>query len=350
MPEARKSIQSLPEYRSPIIGRTHLNLDLNENTGGCSPRVLSKLRSLTAVDVACYPQRETGEALVAGFMKLDPQEILLTNGIDEGLQLLFATYLDGESELLIVDPTFSMYSLYGRATGRLVHAVPYETAFEFPTAPLLQAVNSHTRLIVIANPNNPTGTIASQDDLRRIVSSAPHAGVVIDEAYFEFHGQSMLPQLNEFPNLFITRTFSKAYGLAGLRLGLVAGSASEVSLLRRLTSPFNINSVALFCLHEALQDHEFVHNYVEQIEEGREQIYQLCRELGLTYWPSEANFVLVKIGADSEEFVASMRNRGIALSDRAMDRGCHGCVRVTVGTREEMPLLLKAFRESLPRS
>ena len=348
MPEARKSIHSLPEYRSPIVGRTGLNLDLNENTAGCSPRVLSKLQSLTALEMASYPQRETGEALVAQFLKLEAESLLLTNGIDEALQLLFATYLRDESELLILDPTFAMYSLYGRALGGRIQAVPYETEFEFPAVQLLQAVNKNTRLIVIANPNNPTGTVASQDDLRRIATMATDAAVVIDEAYFEFHGQSMLPTLSEFPNLFVTRTFSKAYGLAGLRLGLVAGSAGEISLLRRLTSPFNINSVALHCLQEALQDCEFVDNYVQQVKEGREQLYQLCRASGLEYWPSEANFVLVRIGTEVGNFVAKMRARGIALSDRSGDRGCSGCVRVTIGTREQMPLFLEAFRELMP--
>jgi histidinol-phosphate aminotransferase len=347
MPTACKSIYSLPEYRSPIVGRTRLNLDLNENTGGCSPRVLSKLQSLTALEMASYPQRETGEALVAQFLKLEAESLLLTNGIDEALQLLFSTYLNGEDELLITDPTFSMYSLYGRALGGRVQSVPYETEFEFPTAQMLRAVNKRTRLIVIANPNNPTGTVASQDDLRRIVSFATDAAVVIDEAYFEFHGQSMLPALSEFPNLFVTRTFSKAYGLAGLRLGLVAGSAREISLLRRLTSPFNINSVALHCLREALQDQEFVDNYVHEVKEGREQLYRLCQELDIEYWRGNANFVLVRIGAEVSDFVARMRTRGIAVSDRSGDRGCYGCVRVTIATREQMPLFLKTFRESV---
>jgi histidinol-phosphate aminotransferase len=282
--------------------------------------------------------------LVADFLDLDRQNILLTNGIDEALQLIFGTYLDEQAELLLAEPTFLMYRLYGEATGAALRTVPYPTNFEFPTDAFLNAIGDRTRVIVLANPNNPTGTAIPGADLLLILGAAPHSMIVVDEAYYEFYGSSLIHELPRFPNLFIARTFSKAYGLAGLRLGAVAGAAESIELLRRLSSPFNINAVALACISDALEDRAHMEDYVEQVREGRGLLGELCDNLGIRYWPSQANFVLVKIGPRSSTFVAAMRKRSIAISDRVNDLGCAGCVRITIAARSQMPHFLQTFK------
>src|SRR5258708_19287668 len=306
MLKPRECVGALDPYRSPIGNRTGIKLDLNENAVGCSERVLARLRSLTARDVWMYPNREGGEHLVASFLGVQAEQLLLTNGIDEGLYLLAATYLAEGDEMVFAEPTFVMYPIYGHSTGAQVVRVPANDDFAFPTSKVLAAITPRTRLLTIANPNNPTGTLVPLDDLLRIVESAPDAAVLVDEAYFECGGETLLPDLARYPNLFIARTFSKAYGLAGLRLGALIAAPGQIAYLRRFCSPFNVNAVALACLEAALADQSFVADYVAQIKQGREQLIELCAELGLRTWPSRANFVLVRVGAKCGKFVEAM--------------------------------------------
>jgi len=345
MLKPRPSIESLHAYRSPIISRDGLCLDLNENMVGCSPRVLSRLRALTAEEVSKYPRREEGERLVAGHLGIAPEQVLLTNGMDEAIALLFSAYLDRGDELLFADPTFVEYPIQGAACGAHVIRVASGPDLALPVDAMLSRISPRTRVIAIANPNNPTGLTAPRGELLRIVEAAPDAGVLIDEAYFEFCGETMIGHLVRYPNLFVARTFSKAYGLAGLRLGVMTGAAEQVHFLRRFCPPFNVNSVVMACLEAALQDQEFVRDSIDQARSGCQQIEQLCGELGWKCWPSSANFVLVRVGA-SADFVSQMQSRGMLVRDVARNPGCDGCVRITVGTRQHMPGILAAIRES----
>jgi histidinol-phosphate aminotransferase len=334
------------------VSRAGLSLDLNESMAGCSPRVLARLHSLSAADVSLYPQREVGERLVANFLGIAPEQVLLTNGMDEALSLLFTTYLGPGDELLFADPTFVMYPMLGEALGAQVVRLQSGEDLTLPVADFLARISPRTRVIAIANPNNPTGLAASRADLLKIAESAPDAAVLIDEAYFEFSGaaltcRTMIPDLARHPNLFVARTFSKAYGLAGLRLGVLTGTADQIDYLRRLSLPFNVNAVALSCLEEALADRAFVSEHVVQIKRGRERLAQLFDELDLRFWPSQTNFVLVRVGAKAKAFVESMERRGVLVRDSSANPGCDGCVRITVGTPRQMDEVLQAIREAI---
>jgi histidinol-phosphate aminotransferase len=351
----RASIAGLSPYHSPIVSRAGLSLDLNESMAGCSPRVLARLRSLSAADVSLYPQREMGERLIANFLRIAPEQVLLTNGMDEALSLLFTNYLDPNDELLFADPTFVMYPMLGDALGAKVVRLQPGEDLTLPVADFLVRISPRTRVIAIANPNNPTGLAASRADLLKIAESAPDAAVLIDEAYFEFCGaaltcRTMIPDLARHPNLFVARTFSKAYGLAGLRLGVLAGAADQIGYLRRLSLPFNVNAVALACLEEALADRSFVSEHVAQVKRGRERLAQLFDNLGLRFWPSQTNFVLVRVGETAKSFVESMQRRGILVRDSSSHPGCDGCVRITVGTAGQMDGVLQAIREAIAES
>jgi histidinol-phosphate aminotransferase len=197
----------------------------------------------------------------------------------------------------------------------------------------------------VANPNNPTGAAVAGDVLIRIAQAAPQAAVLVDEAYFEFHGETVINQPRHIENLFVARTFSKAYGLAGLRIGILAGGDRQMAMVRRGASPYNVNAAALAVLPEALQDQEYVGRYVAQVLSNRERLQQELGNLGLHYWPSHANFVLVRIGSTHAEFVRALRDRGILVRDRHTDPGCDGCVRLTVGTDEHTETLIDALRD-----
>jgi histidinol-phosphate aminotransferase len=347
MLKARAAVHGLKSYHPPLGNRDGLRLDFNENTVGCSPRVLERIRGLDGELLARYPEREPGEVVVAKHLGLDTAEVLLTNGTDEAIHLVCETYLEPGDEALIGVPTFAMYEIYAAATGAKVIPVLGGADFHFPVEELLEQINERTRLIAVANPNNPTGTQAPQADLIRLAKAVPQAALLVDEAYFEFSGETLMKQWREVPNLFVSRTFSKAYGLAGLRIGVLAGNVEQMKMVRRVSSPYNLNSVALACLPEALADEQYVGNYAAEVLRGRERLETELRERGIKYWPSRANFVLIYFGSSGPAFIAAMRERGILVRDRSKDPGCEGCVRITLGSDEHNAKLFQALREIL---
>ena len=345
MLNTRAAAKNLPAYHPPLAGRQGLRLDFNESTTGCSPRVLARLRSLDAETLARYPERESVEIQVAQFLGLEPSQVLLTNGIDEAIHLVASTFLEPGDEALIVIPTFAMYRIFAAAEGANVIELPADKDFAFPLSGLLRRITDRTRFIAIANPNNPTGSAVARDLLLEIAHAAPNAAVFIDEAYFEFHGETLIDQVGCVPNLFVARTFSKAYGLAGLRCGILAGPAEQMRTVRRVASPYNVNAVALAVLPEAMSDQTYLDHYITQVQRGRERLQRELDSLGLQYWPSRANFVLVKIGDAHAEFVDALRARGILLRDRSSDFGCGGCVRLTIGSLQHTQTLIAALLE-----
>ena len=349
MLKPREAVRTLPSYHPPLAGRNGLRLDFNENTVGCSPKVLDKLRRMDFEQLAKYPEREPIEVKVAEFLRLSPAEVLLTNGVDEAIHLLCQTYLEPGDEALIVVPTYSMYRIYAMAAGAKVVAISAGERFEFPVDKVQKNITERTRLIAIANPNNPTGTIALPDQLFQIAKSAPATALLVDEAYFEFCGQTVLPQLGEFPNIFVTRTFSKAYGMAGMRLGVVIGDAEQMRHLRRVSSPYNVNAAALACLPAALEDQSYIQQYVDEVIESRSRLEKALDESGVQFWRSHANFVLFRVGSssvDAAQFADQMRQRGILVRDRSADPGCEGCVRITLGSQAHADRMLAALHET----
>jgi histidinol-phosphate aminotransferase len=343
--KARAAVRTLKTYHPPLGNREGLRLDFNENTGSCSPRVLERLRQLNGEALARYPEREPGEKVAAASLGISPDELLLTNGTDEAIHLICQTYLDPGDEALIVVPTFAMFEIYASATGARVIAIPAGPNFQFPTDEVMARITDRTRLVAVANPNNPTGAFAPISDLVRIAQSAPDTVVLVDEAYFEFCGETMVPKWRELSNLFVSRTFSKAYGMAGLRIGVLMGHEEQMQILRRASSPYNLNSVALACLPEAVADKEFMDDYVRQVSEGREGLENELAAWNIRFWPSRANFVLIHLDEKCQPFVHAMRQRGILVRDRSSDPGCQDCVRITVGLREHNQILLTGLGE-----
>jgi histidinol-phosphate aminotransferase len=345
MLNARKAVLEMHEYHPPLAGRKGLRLDFNENTKGCSPRVLERIQEITAEDLARYPEREPVEAVVAAHLDLPADQVLLTNGVDEAVHLLCEAYLDPTDEVMVVTPTFGMYEVFAEMTGAKVTHVQCGADLRFPLENVLARITPVTKLIAVASPNNPTGGIASREQLLAIADASPDAALLVDEAYFDFHGHTMMPDVGVVRNLFVARTFSKAYGLAGLRIGILAGPREQMPMVRRVSSPYSVNAVALLALPEALADDGFVANYVAQVKAGQVRLEQELTRMGVTWWPSEANFVLMKIGDRHREFVAAMRQRGILVRNRSADPGCDGCVRITLGTTAHTERLVTTLRE-----
>ncbi len=346
-PRPSAAVRRMQEYHPPLGDRSGLRLDFNENTFACSPRVLEALSRISASDLTRYPERGPVERRVAAHLGLKPQQVLLTNGVDEAIHLLCQTYLEAGTEILLPVPTYSMYEVYASGTAASIIRIPAEEGFRFPLTRLLDAITPATRLIAIANPNSPTGQAASCEDLLRVVDAASHAAVLIDEAYFHFHGETVIGLVRQASNVIVARTFSKAYGLAGLRLGVLAAPEEQMQWIRRAVSPYSVNSVALACFTAALDDEDYLRWYVGEVLSSRPLFESALHRLGVPYWPSQANFVLVNIGPKHREFVTAMRTRGVLVRDRSADPGCDGCVRITIGTCEQTRRGIAALEESL---
>jgi len=309
--------------------------------------VLRKLRELTAEGLTVYPEREPVERIVAAHFGLQSDQVLLTNGVDEAIHLLACAFLDEGDEALICTPTFFMYDVsVGMMTSRLKR-VQTDDSLEFPFERFLAAITPATKLIMVASPNNPTGATVSREHLLAIAAAAPQAVLMVDEAYFHFHGETTLGDVGGVPNLIVARTFSKAYGLASLRIGMLAGDARLIGYVRKVSSPYNVNGVALAVLLEALADDEYLNWYVAQVAAGRERMFAALKELGVRTWPSAANFVLMDIGPRHKELCTVMRARGVLLRDRSSDPGCEGYVRITIGVEEHVTRGIEALRAAL---
>ena len=334
-------------YPNPGAG---LRLHLNENTGGCSPRVLEAIRALQATDVATYPEYTAVVLACARHFGVDPGWVLLTNGLDEGILMAAIGHISRarihDAETIVPLPAFDPYPNSTAAAGATAVRVPPEPDLSFPTEGVLRAITPRTRMIFLNTPNNPTGRLIAIDDLRRISEAAPDAVVLIDEAYIEFGGTSFLSELPKHPNVLLGRTFSKAYGLAGMRIGIVMGQPQVLDPVRAVTLPFNINGVAMAAVHAALDDTEFLPRYAAQVQESRQRLYAACRRLGLEYWESAANYVLVRVG-DATPFVEALAARRIHVRDRSKDPMTPGCIRVTAGMLPHTDAAIEALESVL---
>jgi histidinol-phosphate aminotransferase len=343
----RKAVLAMPEYHPPLAGRTVLRLDFNENTFGSSPRVMERLRAVTAEELTKYPEREPVERIVAKHFGLQTEQVLLTNGVDEAIHLMCCAFLEAEDEALIATPSFFMYDVSVQMMTPHLRKVQADATLEFSFERFMAAITERTKLIIVASPNNPTGAVVSREHLLAIAAAAPQAVLMVDEAYYHFDGASVMGDLAAAPNLIVARTFSKAYGLANLRIGMLAGNAELLKYVRKVSSPYNVNGVALDCLPVALADGEYVAWYSEQVRVGRERMMDGLRALGVPFFPSHANFVLMNIGPKHKELVQSMRANGVLLRDRSTDPGCDGFVRITIGLEEHVTRGLAALKISL---
>lgn len=347
-PRLRRTVARMRAYAPPLEGRRgNLRLDFNENTAGCSLAVRRALVRLSRESIAMYPEYEPTRRSLARYFRVRPEEMLLTNGTDEALRLVFDGFVDSEDTVLLVEPTFAMYRFYAELAGARVLALRYRDGMEFPMSEVLHALRaSRPRVFFLANPNNPTGTLLTRADLRRILKHAQETVVVVDEAYFEFSGVTLLDGIRRHPNLIVTRTFSKAMGLAGLRLGFQFANARLAAGLHKAQSPYSVNAAALVAAETAARDGGFIRRYVRGVQQSKRELLAALRRLDIRAFPSGGNFVLVDFGSRAARLLRDLRRRGILLRDRKSDFARAGYVRITLGTIEQMRRLIRALEET----
>jgi histidinol-phosphate aminotransferase len=330
-------------------------LHLNENTAGCSAAVFAAVQSLTRHDVARYPDYARARAACARYFGVDPDWVLLTNGLDDGLHLAAQTAAvachragRGPGAAVFVEPGFEMYQACADAAGLDTVPVPLGPDFQFPTVALTAAIDARVALVYLNDPHNPTGLPISREAVEHIVERAANATVLLDEAYAEFSGRTAIgPALDRHRHLIVGRTFSKAHGLAGLRVGALVAHPDTLAPIRRAQPPFNVNAVAVRAVEAAAADRAYVEWFVAQAASSRTLIYDFCARRGLTCWPSQANFVLVRVGPGASSVVAALADRGVLVRDRSTQPGCAGCIRLAAGVVEHTTLCLTALEDIL---
>jgi histidinol-phosphate aminotransferase len=373
VPEARPEVESLQAYSAPLEGRRGmLRLDFNENTLGPSPRVLQALHAIPADQIAIYPEYEgLREAVVANLSAarpagapalvwpLQPEQIGLFNGVDAAIHAIFHAYGDRGDTLLTTSPTFGYYTPCARMQGMAIEAVPYRLPdFAFPLEEIrallagrgTAAAGRPPRLLLICNPNNPTGTRLAPEPILELAAAAPRTLVVVDELYEAFTGDSVLP-LADFaatPNLVVLRSLAKTAGLAGLRIGFAIGAAPVIDRISRVTGPYDINSFAVTAAQAALADQAFTDAYVAEVGRARAWLLEQLQGTGVRHHAAGGNYLLIWPERPPEQVEAGLRQAGILVRSMAGKPLIEGSLRVSIGTREQMQRFWQAYRRVTP--
>jgi histidinol-phosphate aminotransferase len=373
-------VESLQAYSAPLEGRRGLlRLDFNENTVGPSPTVVEAIRSIPAEHVAIYPEydglraaaaaslRRTSGAAAAG-PGLEPHHIGLFNGVDAALHAVFQAYGAPGDRLLTTSPTFGYYTPCARMQGMAIEAIPYrQTDFAFPFDEIRAALTGPAppRLLLICNPNNPTGTRLAPGRILELAAASPATLVVVDELYEAFSGDSVLPLLlagadaqaaqapgaadpfAAFPNLLVLRSLSKTAGLAGLRIGFAIGHAAVVDRVGRVTGPYDINSVAVTAAFAALDDQAYVDAFVAEVWAAKAWLQQRLTAAGWRHQGEGGNYLLLWPRARGAAAVEQrLRDAGILVRSMAGKPLIDGSLRVSIGTRAQMEQFWSAWQQA----
>jgi histidinol-phosphate aminotransferase len=281
------------------------------------------------------------------------EAITLVNGLDEGIMATAVAFLRAaiggpQLEAIVPEPAFEIFRFdTAVAGGKLVQVMP-RSDFSFPLDEVLGAITPNTRIVFVTNPNNPTGVDMPLEAIRTIARRIPPGAVVfVDEAYAEFAGVSFVPELDAFPNVIVGRTFSKAFGLAGLRIGCLVGAPATLDPVRRAVPVYSVNVAAAVAILAALEDLNHLDDYLRQVNESKALLYAACDRLGLSYVKSKSNFVLVRAGDRTDALVKGAFAKGIYLRDRSTEPGCAGSLRIAAGIVDHTRRAIAAIEEVL---
>jgi histidinol-phosphate aminotransferase len=337
----RKNIKALQPYssaRDEFKGEARVYLDANENSLGS---VLD--------DYNRYPDPAQKELKnqISDVKKIDSSNIFLGNGSDECIDILYRCFCEPKQDnVIICPPTYGMYEVSANINAVGIKYVPLTAEFDLDEAAIYKAIDADTKLLWICSPNNPTGNLVDRNIIIRLLNNFDGI-VVIDEAYIDFtDGQGFLSQLAAYPNLVILQTFSKAWGLAGLRLGVAFASPGIISILNKVKPPYNINQSTQELVLTALRKANDVNNKVAELKKERELLANCLQDLDIVQhiYPSDANFLLVKF-SDCKAIFEYLLAQGIVVRDRSSALNCAGCLRITVGSSEENALLVSSIKQ-----
>jgi len=362
MVEVRKELRDLEVYvpgkpieelQREMSLKYVVKLASNENAFGPSPKALEALKSAIYnvnryPDSSCYYLRRK----LAGILSVDEGNLIFGNGSDELIVLAVRAFLEAGDEVIIADPTFLIYRIASKAAGVKTVLVPLKN-MRYDLEAMASKISPRTRMIFIANPDNPTGTYVTESEVEDFIEKVPEDVLLFfDEAYYEYARGGDYPDTMRYMgrgNIITTRTFSKIYGLAGLRLGYGVADKKIIDGMNKVREPFNVNLLAQEAALAALDDEEYVRFVREETDKGKKFLYSEFERLGLEYVPSATNFILVKLGSNSEEIYQRLLRSGVIV--RHMKAwGLGECVRVTIGRDDENRFFIKTLEKILKGS
>lgn len=346
----RKAIEEMESYSPPLEGRRGLlRLDFNENTIGCSPLVLEAINNIKEEEIATYPEYKRFKVKLAASIRMKPEQLIVTNATDEAIMVVMQAYVEKGDEIILPVPSFAMFKFYAQIAEAKIKEVFYNTNLTFPAKKVLTAISKKTKIVILCNPNNPTGTLIEKKDIVKIVEKAQksEALVLLDEAYYQYSGVECLDLINNYDNLVILRTFSKVYGLGGLRLGYAVSNEGIIKNLLKTASPYSVNTAAIVAANVAIEDIDYVKWYTNEVKKAKKIIYEELKKLKLKTYPTAANFLIAKFPKKTDEVEKALRERGILVRNRSQYPLLKDCLRIGIGTAKQAKQLINALKEIL---
>ncbi len=335
---SQAAIEAQPDHHNSF------KLDWNESTIDPSPRVNEAIAAYLSGGrgLNWYPRLGSAELIEAlvDYTGVSHDHLLATNGSDDALHLICATYLDRDDEVVIPVPTYNHFMVFAQSRGARVVTTRGQTAFD-PNVEGIEAIMTEkTRLLYLVSPNNPTGVVYGPDVVERLCRAYPQTLIVLDEAYFEFSQISGIELVEKFPNLLVTRTFSKSFGLAGLRVGYLAAAPQLVQGLRRIYNPKSVNTLGQVGAVAALKDLGYLNAFLEEVNASKEILRRFFAEREVEANITPANFVVIR-RPDIQKTLGQLEERDVYVRDRSSYPGLEGCLRMTVGTTSQTRRLLE---------
>jgi len=345
----RRTMAQAKTYQIFNLGRRQkIRLDLNENAWGCSPQVIEALENLSAEDISLYPAYDSFINQVAEHYGVGPEHVIISNGADDSIRCVFDAFVEEGDEVLLPVPNYGMFDIFGRIRGARVIEILYHDDFSFPVEEVLAAISPKIKLIVIVNPANPLGTVISEQELLHILSEAGDSLVLLDETYWHFVGKSYVSLIKKFPNLIIVQTFSKAYGLTGLRLGMLFSAAENIRQLAKVNLPFAVNNLALKAGSAALADQMFIQQVVLNVRMEMHFLQRELNQMGIETRACSTNFLLMKVGDRADEIYQALQQRNVLVRNLTSYPLLKGYLRISIGRREDNLKFLEALRDIRP--
>lgn len=346
----KSHIDAMSAYKPPLDGRdphSHLLLDFNERTLPIAEVVQEAMIDyIRSGRLQMYPAYGDTVDLIAQYAGVAPQQLMITNGSDQGIDLIIRSACREGDEAIIPGPSFAMYKQCALIENLTIIQPQYTREIGFPTAEVLAAITPKTKIICIANPNNPSGTVVSREDIIKIARAAPAAALLIDECYYEYFGESVSDLVVELPNLVITRTFSKTWGMPSLRLGYIISHADNILALLNVRGPYDINQLAVVAIRAALAHPENAEQYVREVMTVSKPLLERFLEAQqIEYWPSGANYIWL-FPAQPERLNQVLIEAGILVRPKADGEGRMG-LRITLGTVAQTQRLVQVLASFL---
>ena len=345
MTSPRKSILDAEGYNVPLfLDEYRLKLDLNENAMGPSPKVIEALRNITAQDIKYYPAY--GEVIdkLAVFNNIGTEMILPANGADEAINYIFDAFVEQNDTVLAVTPSFAMPKLYAKILGCTYQEINYTKKFVFPIEEILENITEKIKLIIVTTPNNPTGEAISRENMLKIFEYAKEKYVLIDETYVNYAEESFLDLVEKYPNVFIMRSMSKDFGLAGLRFGYIIANEENIKHIKKVVRPYSVNIAAVKAAVAALDDIEYLNYVVSQVKESKKLLEQGLKEFAVKVYQSNSNFLLVDFGEKSEFIYKKLLNSGIKVKNFVKTPNLENCLRISLPAVEDAKFILDSLK------